>query len=176
MDAIEKAEHFIYIEVQCVYMYLCYSPALLSSPLVHIILLASPISLSLHYTPLSLASHNKLPFPLHPPLPSPLPYTTNSLLPYTLPLPSPLIDSPQQTSFSPTPFHTPAHYPPPTPFHTPFFPLSTYFNIPPPPTFPLHCRISSSFPTCQVTMFTMGYQKHFGSELHVPTRKGKSSV
>ena len=81
---------------------------------------------------------------------------------------------------SPTPSHTPPHYPPPTPFHTPSFPLSlslplSIYHLPFPFSLP-HCRISSSFLTCQVMKFKMAYRRHFGSGLHVPTKRGKSFV
>ena len=55
------------------------------------------------------------------------------------------------------------------------FPHTTTFHLPFPSPLP-HCRISSSFLTCQVVKFTMAYRRHFGSGLHVPTKKGKSFV
>ena len=140
--------------------------------------LLSP-SLFLHTHPLSLSpihspstyhtpglSHISFPT-LDSSLPCPPPQTPFSPTPSHSPLPC----FPQQTPFSPTPSHTPAHYP--THHSSLSLPISIYHLLPPSP---LHYRISSSFPTCQVMMFTMGYRKHFGSELHVPTRKGKSSV
>ena len=87
--------------------------------------------------------------------------THNKLpLPYTL----------SHTSILPSPYSLSTHHP----FLSLSLPLSIY-HLPFPFSLP-HCRISSSFLTCQVMKFKMAYRRHFGSGLDVPTKRGKSFV
>ena len=127
-----------------------HSPSLLFSPLP----LSSRLSsitllaslISLLHVAL-LSPHNKLP----------LPYTLAHTC--TL-LPLPLLLSTQHSFLSLSLY---------------LFLHTTTFHLPFPSPLP-HCRISFSFLTCQVMKFTMAYRRHFGSGLHVPTKKGKSFV
>ena len=87
--------------------------------------------------------------------------------------------SSQQT---PSPLHPLTHLHTTLPLllstHHPFLSLSlplSIYHLPFPFSLP-YCRISSSFLTCQVMKFKMAYRRHFGSGLHVPTKKGKSFV